>query len=472
MLDLVITGAKVVLPTGTATLDVGIGGERIAVLGLPGSLPDAAKSIDADGQYLVPGGIDPHCHTNWVVPTAADAGIRAFPPDRVSLAAAYGGTTTLVDFAMWEPGHTLEDTVTSKETEWRGLSYVDYAYHIAFKGRMTFDVVDEIGDAIADGYPTFKVWMTNTTPSRPRQKTDLGWILAILEQTREHQGLLAVHAEDDDLVMFAYERLKHTGRWGYENIHLAHDQLSEALSFRRVIGLAERVGAPIYLMHVSAREGVDAIREARAAGHPIYGETLQHYSVFTADNYREPDGAKYHTYPSLKSADDVDALWEGIQDGTISTVATDELCTTREVKLRGQTIDDVTGGHAGVEVRMAVVYTEAVEKRRLSMQRYVELTSTNAARILGMYPTKGVIAVGSDADLVLLDTTRTRRLSADEMHETDYSAWEGYEVSAWPTTTLVRGRVVVSNGKLEGDQDTGRRVGRKVSEEVFRRPTT
>jgi len=470
MLDLVITGAEVVLPTATATIDVGIKDGSIAVLGLPGTLPEAASTIDAHGQYLVPGGIDPHCHTNWVVPTAADAGIRCFPPEQVSLAAAHGGTTTLVDFAIWEPGQTLEQTVRAKEAEWRGSSYVDYAYHIAFKGGMTFEVVEQIGDAIVAGNPTFKVWMTNTTPSRPRQMTDLGWVLAILEQTRDHQGMLAVHAEDDDLVMFAYERLKQTGKWGYENVHLAHDQLSEALSFRRVIGLAQRVGAPIYLMHVSAREGVDAIREARAAGHPIYGETLQHYSVFTAENYREADGAKYHTYPSLKSDDDVEALWEGLQDQTLSTVATDEMCTTREVKLRGKTVDDVTGGHAGVEVRMGVVYTEAVKKRGFSMQHFVELTSTNAARILGMYPRKGVIAVGSDADLVLLDTEHTRQLSAQEMHETDYSAWEGYEVSAWPTTALVRGQVVMTQGELKGGPTIGRRVERKVSDEVFRRP--
>lgn len=472
MLDLTVRGAQVVMPSGAEALDVGIREGRVALIGLPGSLPDAKRSLDGSGMLLVPGGIDPHCHTNWVVPTAASEGIRCFPPERVSLAAAHGGTTTLVDFAIWQPGQSLEDAVNAKESEWRGSSFVDYAYHVAFKGDLTFDVIEEIGDIISSGHPSFKVWMTNTTPSRPRQKTDVGWMWAILEQTAKHGGMLAVHAEDDDLVMFAYERLKREGKWGYENVHLAHSALSEALSFQRAIGLAERVGAPIYLMHVSAREGVDAIREARGKGYPIYGETLQHYTVFTSDNYREPDGAKYHTYPSLKSADDTEALWDGLRDGVLSTIATDEMCTTLDVKLRGKTIDDVTGGHAGVEVRMGVVYTEAVVKRGLSLQRYVDLTSANAAKILGMYPHKGVIAVGSDADLVLLDPNDKRTLAAGEMHESDYSAWEGYQVEAWPAATILRGHVLVEGGKLQGQQGDGRLVARRISQEILSRPSS
>jgi dihydropyrimidinase len=471
VLDLVVTGGEVVLPSGTMRVDIGVADGRVALIGSVGTLPDAERVIDADGKILIPGGIDPHCHTNWVVPTAAAEGIRCFPPEQVSLAAAYGGTTTLVDFAIWQPGDTLEDAVRAKEKEWSGSSFVDYSYHVAFKGDLTFDVVEQIGGIIRAGHPTFKIWMTNTTPSRPRQKTDVGWMSAILEQTARHGGMLAVHAEDDDLVMFQYQRLEHEGKWGYENIHLAHNKLSEALSFRRAIGLAEYLGAPIYLMHVSASEGVEAIREARAKGLPIYGETLQHYSVFTADNYREPDGAKYHTYPSLKGIEDVAAMWGGLSDGALSTVATDEMCTTRDVKLRGKTVDDVTGGLAGVEVRLAVVYTEAVAKRGLSLERYVDLTSANAAKILGMYPQKGVIAVGSDADLVLLDPNDKRTLAATDMHETDYSAWEGFRVEAWPAATILRGNVVVEGGALHGREGDGNLITRRISQEILSRPS-
>lgn len=470
MLDLLVRGADVVLPTSTQRVDIGIADGCIAAIGLVGSLPGSEATIEADGMLLVPGGIDPHCHTNWIVPTAASEGIRCFPPQQVSAAAAHGGTTTLVDFAIWQPGTTLEDAVSTKESEWSGSSFVDYAYHVAFKGDLTFEVIDQIPGIIAAGYPSFKVWMTNTTPSRPRQKTDVGWMSAILEQTATNGGMLAVHAEDDDLVMFEYERLRHEGKWGFENVYLAHSKLSEALSFRRAIGLAEHLGAPIYLMHVSAREGVEAIREARRKGFPIYGETLQHYSVFTAENYKETDGAKYHTYPSLKGADDIAAMWEGLHDGTLGTVATDEMCTTLDVKLRGKTVDDVTGGHAGVEVRMGVVYTEAVAKRGMSLQRYVELTSANAARILGMYPQKGVIAVGSDADLVLLDRDDKRTLAAADMHETDYSAWEGYKVEAWPAATILRGNVIVEAGKLRGREGDGQRVARRISADILSRP--
>jgi dihydropyrimidinase len=192
--------------------------------------------------------------------------------------------------------------------------------------------------------------------------------------------------------------------------------------------------------------------------------------VFTADNYREPDGAKYHTYPSLKSANDVAALWKGLVDGVLSTVATDEMCTTRDVKLRGKTIDDVTGGHAGVEVRMAVVYTEAVAKRQVSLQRFVELTSTNAAKILGLYPSKGVIAVGSDADLVLLDPTAAQTITASRLHETDYTPWEGYEVAAWPVTTILRGMILAEGGQLRAQPGVGQLVKRRISPEVAAGP--
>lgn len=470
MLDVVIEDAQVVTPAGVGEWDIGIEGERIAVIAQRGGLPDnTARRVDGRGMIAVPGGIDPHVHTSWLVPTAANEGIHCADAEQVSRAAVYGGTTMMIDFAIWRPGISLPDAYSEKQADW-SRSYTDFAFHGTFKGVIPFEIVSQIGEVIQDGHASFKVWMTNATPSRPPQKTDLGYIWAILEQTRDHGGMLSVHAEDDEIVMYSYEKLQREGKWGFENVHLAHNTLSEALSFRRVIGLAERVGAPIYLMHVSAAEGVDAIAEARAKGFPIYGETLQHYLAFNADAYREENGQIYHTYPSLKPEEDRQALWNGLRDGVLSTVATDEMCTNLATKVRGSTIDDVTGGHAGVEVRMGLMYSEIIDKNGGSLLDFVNATSANAARIHGMYPRKGAIAVGSDADIVLMKPCEERRLSHHDMHETDYSAWDGYPVTCWPSVTVLRGKVLVEDGELVETAPHGGLVPRKVASEVMNGP--
>ena len=184
---------------------------------------------------------------------------------------------------------------------------------------------------------------------------------------------------------------------------LVHSNESEDVSFRRVLRVAEWTGAPVYFVHVSARQGIEAIAESRAKGMPVYGETLHNYCCFSEENYKEENGMKYHTYPSLKSEQDRQALWNGIVNGGLHTMATDEYCTSWEVKVAGRTISDVTGGHNGAETRMGITYSEGVSRRGMSLQRFVDVTSANAAKIMGLYPQKGVIAPGSDADLVLID---------------------------------------------------------------------
>lgn len=193
----------------------------------------------------------------------------------------------------------------------------------------------------------------------------------------------------------------------------------------RTIQLAAATGAAVYFVHTSAREGIESVVEARGHRLPIYAETLHHYACFSAEDYRKPCGYCYHTYPSLKYAEDQAALWAGLVGDGVSTTATDEFPTSLALKLRGQRIDDVTGGNLGAEARMGIVYTEGVVKRAMSLQRFAEVTSTNAARIFGLYPRKGVIAPGSDADLVLLDPSVNRRLVREDFHVSDYSPWEG-----------------------------------------------
>jgi len=215
---------------------------------------------------------------------------------------------------------------------------------------------------------------------------------------------------------------------------------------------------------------VDAVAEARAKGLPIYAETLHHYACFTALDYKTPRGFCYHTYPSLKYPEDQTALWDGLVRDGISTTATDEFPTSLELKLRGQDLENVTGGNLGAEARMGIVFSEGVMKRRMSLQRFAEVTATNAARILGLYPQKGVIAPGSDADLVLIDPAIRKTLAREDFHVSDYSPWEGWPIQGWPVTTILRGRVVVEGGRLVGDARAGRLVRRRIAPEVLRRP--
>jgi dihydropyrimidinase len=250
-----------------------------------------------------------------------------------------------------------------------------------------------------------------------------------------------------------------------------HTTLSEDLAFNRVIRLAANIeGAALYMMHTSAATGVRAIAAARANGVPIYGETLHQYLMYNSDDYKQPNGQIYHTYPSLKFPADQRALWDATDHGAIQTVATDEICCPLRIKLQGRRIDDTTGGNAGVEPRVSLIYTETVEKRGRSLVDFVGLVSANAAKIMGLYPRKGALAVGSDADIVVLDPRQRHIVRAAEMHEADYSPWEGRDLAVWPSTTILRGKVVVDACTFSGDLKDGQFLPRKVLEDVRSRP--
>jgi dihydropyrimidinase len=300
---------------------------------------------------------------------------------------------------------------------------------------------------------------------------DFGDIWEAFQVLAKHGGLGVIHAEDNDIVMHMYAKLIRENRVSFHNLAEVHNQLSEDLSFRRILRLAESVpGTALYMMHVSARTGVEAIAEARRKGLPIYGETLHQYMLYSAEDYKRPNGQIYHTYPSLKFAEDHAALWAATNHGAIQTVATDEICCPLKYKLQGSRIDDTTGGNAGVEPRVSLIYTETVEKRGYDLTQFVGLVSTNAAKIMGLYPRKGALAIGSDADIVLLDTRRRHTVRAAEMHEADYSPWEGRDLAAWPSVTMLRGKIVVENATLTGALSDGKHLPRKVSEEMRSRP--
>jgi dihydropyrimidinase len=473
MLDLVIRGGQVVTPGGVGHWDVGVEGEQIALVGAPGTLPAAARAIDATGKIVVPGGIEPHTHLAHFIAMHPDENLYTLGPEEDTRGMLFGGTTTHIDFCFVRPGTDLAQAIERRAARWKGNAYVDYSFHVTLQGQLPLKLFDQIPEAIQEGFPSFKVFTVEVLPPHPKRppyRLDFGRIQLAMEKAAAHGGILAVHAEDHDIVQFMYEKFREEGRMEGWNLPLVHNKLSEMLSFRRTINLAETVGGAVYFVHTSAREGVEAVVEARARGLPIYAETLHHYACFTAEDYRKPQGFCYHTYPSLKYEEDRAALWDGLVKDGVSTTATDEFPTSLELKLRGKTIEDVTGGNLGAEARMGIVFTEGVVKREMSLQRFAEVTATNAARILGLYPKKGVIAPGSDADLVLIDPTIRKTLTRDDFHVSDYSPWEGWEIRGWPVTTILRGRVVVEERQLVADRPGGRLIPRKIDGAVLRRP--
>jgi dihydropyrimidinase len=479
MFDLLIRGDRVVTPHGVGPWEIAVKDGVIAALGARGTFAaaQAARVIDAGAGIVMPGGIDPHVHCAWYMPAfrpGEPSGLSG-PPEQVSRAALWGGTTTLIDFAACKPDREgdesssqgLREALEARDREFAGRCYCDYAYHIMLRGRVPPSTIAELAEAVQAGYPTVKIFTTDITPSRRGRMIRFGDLWEIFKVAARAGGLGVIHAEDNDIVMHMYEKLFAENRTGFERMAEVHNTLSEDLSFRRIIRLAENVdGMALYMMHVSAAAGVQAIAESRARGFPIYGETLHQYLLYTSEDYRRPNGQIYHTYPSLKSRRDQERLWDGLARGDLHCVATDEVCCKLAVKVQGRRIDDTTGGNSGVEPRVAVMYTETVEKRGYPLEKFVDVVSANAARILGLYPRKGAIAVGSDADITVLDTNQRRTVRAQDLHESDYTPWEGKDVGAWPELTVLRGKVMVADGQFHGDLKDGQYLKRRIPDDI------
>jgi dihydropyrimidinase len=474
MLDLVVGNGLAVLPTGPQVADIGVADGKIAAVAAPGSLAaiGAGRTVDASGQIVIPGGIDPHVHCRWpiVVPGTSQHQMTEGPA-RVSEAALHGGTTTIIDFALVGDGDTVQQGIERRQREWAGDCHCDFAFHTMVQGKVAPDLLPQLSEAVQAGHPSVKMFTTDITPSRKGRMVDFGDIWEVLKELAKAGGIAAIHAEDNDIVMHMYEKLTREDRTAFANMAEVHNTLSEDLAFNRVIRLAANIeGAALYMMHTSAATGVNAIAAARANGVPIYGETLHQYLMYNSEDYRRPNGQIYHTYPSLKFPADQQALWTATDHGAIQTVATDEICCPLRVKLQGVRIDDTTGGNAGVEPRVSLIYTETVEKRGRGLLDFVGLVSANAAKIMGLYPQKGALEVGSDADIVVLDPRRRHTVRAAEMHEADYSPWEGRDLAAWPSLTVLRGKVAVENGVFSGNLTDGQFLPRKIADEIRSRP--
>jgi dihydropyrimidinase len=470
MLDMVISGDCVVTPHAIGPADVAIGGGKVVALAERGGfpVPEGVRRIDATGKVVMPGGIDPHTHCLWPIPGPDGGTSLTQGPSVVGRAALFGGTTTIIDFARWTHGKTVQAAIEERLAAWNADGCAcDFALHTMVEGDLPPEIPAQLAESIEAGHPTIKLFTTDITPARRGRMVDFGDIWEVFQVLARKGGLGVIHAEDNDIVMHMYARLLREDRMGFANMAEVHNTLSEDLSFRRVLRLAERVpGTALYMMHVSAGDGVRAIREARARNQPAYGESLHQYMLYTQEDYRRPNGQMYHTYPSLKSQADQDELWRGARDGTINCVATDELCCSLAVKTQGKRVDDTTGGNSGVEPRVAVMHSEMVGRRGFTLRQFVDVVSTNAARIMGMYPRKGAIAPGSDADICILDPALKRTVRAEALHESDYTPWEGRVVDAWPAMTILRGKVMVEGDRWLGGASDGTWIPRRVPDDI------
>jgi dihydropyrimidinase len=463
--DLLIRGGTVVTATLTQHLDVVIDGERVAALDAPGALgAEARRVIDASGCLVIPGGVDPHVHYSL-----AFGPVRAESQDH-SHAAALGGTTTVIDFALQQAPTSLHQAVEDKKAEAQGRMAVDYGLHAIVAGpEVAFEVLDEIGDVVRSGIPTIKTFMT------------YGWMVddgaryGAMREVAAHGGMSVVHAEDDAIANWLTSEYVRQGKTHGAYIVETRGPLVEEAAIRRAMLLAERSGSALYVLHMAAGSGVLALGEGRARGLQFFGETLTPYLSFVADQLWEDGdrGLLLNNYPTIKHREDQELLWAALADDRLSAVGSDHFALTTADKYdrMGTTVDQLMAGHPNVELRLPVVFHLGVGAGRLTLNRFVEVIATNPAKLMGLYPRKGTLAPGGDADVVVLDPERRWTVRHDQLAmSSDYSPWDGWELRGKVVTTVLRGSVIVDDGVFVGSRGGGRFLPRSLPAELTRGP--
>ncbi|MDO8688403.1 MAG: dihydropyrimidinase [Dehalococcoidia bacterium] len=451
MYDLLIQGGRVVLPGSTVEADLGVTGEVIGAVGLPGALGDARRRIDARGLYVMPGGIDPHVHLRWAPIPEGPAGVHAS-----TLSAACGGTTTVLDFATQGQGESLLGTVRKRLALAEGRMAVDYGLHCLVTNA-TPQVLTELGALVEAGVSSFKVM---TAYRKIKWMLEDGAIYAVMAEAARCGALVGVHAENEDLIESATRNLLAQGKTGAENYGAGRPALAEGEAVRRTIYLARKAGAPLYVFHVTTRDGLEAVQQAQLEGQAVYGETCPHYLTFTDEVFQRPEPRLFSVIPPPRTEADQQALWAGIQ-GPLSCIGSDDAMRTVADKQQGDTFDQIPMGLAGMETRIPILYSEGVARGRITINRMAELTATGPARVFGLYPRKGIIAPGSDADLVLLDPSIRKKIRIVDLHQpNDYTVYEGRDVEGYPVMTILRGEVIVEQGQPVETKARGRFVPR------------
>ena len=485
--SLLIQNGTLVTASDTFQADVAVAGDKIIAVGrnlTRQGFRDSHEALDASGLLVIPGGIDPHVHLQY--PQGPNRVVSSDDWFTGTVAAAYGGTTTLIDFVEARPDETWIEAFETRLAESDPQAVIDFGFHMSFN-RADERSLAEVAAVIQAGMPSFKIYMAYDNI----RLTDAEMLLA-LEALREKGGLPIVHAENHDVIMRLAARHLAAGhiepRWHPHTRPAA----GEAEATERALALAEIVGLPMHIAHVSAARGLEAIRRYRKQGQIASGEVCTQHMLLTDALYDSPgfEPAKYAMAPPLRTACDTQAMWHGLGDGSLDFVVTDH-CPFTLAQKQGQRrtpefrrlpagtlatspeppwsdgvppFNQIPGGAPGVETRLPLIYHFGVNQGRLSLNQFVDVTSTAAAKLFGLYPQKGTIAPGADADLVLFDPNNEVIVTADTLHQNcDYTPYEGMRLKGWPKTVLSRGEFIVRDGRFIGSEGRGRYLKRETS---------
>ena len=457
-----IAGGTIVTASDTYQADVLIQDEKIVTIG-HGITGDT--TIDATGKYVIPGGIDVHTHLD--MPFGGTVSSDDFFTGH--RAAAFGGTTMHIDFAIQPRGATLRQTFEMWQARAEGKAAIDYGFHIAITD-LPDSIMAEIPQCVDWGVTSLKLFMAY----KGALMVDDATLFRTMEQAARHGLLIMVHAENGDAIDVLVHDALEAGHLEPRYHALTRPPELEAEATNRAIRLAEVAGAPLYVVHLTNEGALEAVRGARARGKPIYAETCVQYFFFTKDDLARPgfEGAKWVCSPPFREKSDQQALWRGVFDDSLQAISTDHCPFWFEggkdgrpggKELGKDNFAKIPNGCPGIEDRMMVLYTHGVRAGKFSLNRWVELCCTNPAKLFGVYPQKGTIAPGCDADIVVWDPEATHTITAATHHmNTDYNLYEGMEVTGLPSVVLSRGRVLVQDSEWRGEAGAGRFVPRKT----------
>ncbi|MFN3431224.1 MAG: dihydropyrimidinase [Candidatus Sericytochromatia bacterium] len=464
-MSLLIKNGRIVTAVDDYFADIFVEGERIALIGE--NLDVAADTvIDAAGKLVIPGGIDPHTHFD--MPFGGTNSADDF--ETGTRAAAFGGTTTVVDFAMQTKGHSTIEGLDTWHAKAEGKTAIDYAFHMIVTD-MPDERLNEMSRLADEGVTSYKLFMAYPGVLYSDDAT----IYRAMRKAGEDGTMICMHAENgiviDEIIKGAIKEGKTAPRW---HAHTRPTRM-EAEGCHRAIAIAEVAGVPVYIVHLSSADALEEVKRARNRGVHAFAETCPQYLFLDDSYYDQPDfeGAKYVMTPALREKWNQDHLWRGLAFGDLHAVATDHcpFCFNGQKELGRDDFTKIPNGAPGVENRMALMYT-GVRAGRITMNKFVELTSTNAAKTFGMFPRKGTIAVGSDADLVVFDPERKETISVNNPNthhmRVDYNTYEGFQVTGFPDTVVSRGKVVVQNNQYHGRPGDGRFIKRARYNDLLR----
>jgi dihydropyrimidinase len=455
--DLVIRGGTVATSTDTFRADIGIRAGRIVTIG---EALQGTEVIDATNRLVLPGGIDAHCH---IAQESATGGMTSDDYRSGSISAAFGGNSCFVPFAAQHRGMGVTETLDLYDSRAEGASVIDYSYHLIVADPTETALRSELPAAFERGITSFKVFMTYDL-----MKVDDGQFLDILSVARSNGALTMVHAENSGMIGWISQRLVEAGHKEPRYHAISHPALAEEEAINRAITLAKFVDAPLLIVHVSTPGGAELVQKARLSGAKIFGETCPQYLFLTRDDLDRPgmEGAKFMCSPPVRDSATQAALWRHLQAGTFSVVSSDHAPyrydeTGKLANGRDATFKQIANGMPGLAVRLPLLFSEGVNTGRITLQQFVALSATNAAKLYGLHPCKGSIAVGSDADIAIWDPKETRKVRIEDQHDNmDYTPYEGMRLTGWPVTVLSRGERVVDVGKLVAKPGRGAFVKR------------